>query len=83
MDHLVTSDSQNKGLSDGPLTRALTSILQQQSQQQPHVNVNAIVSQYDDQANGGITNTVIDISDDDSSVSTVHFIDNQISNFEP
>lgn len=76
MDHLVTSDSQKKGLSDGPLTRALTTILQKQNQhQQQHFNVNAIVSKYEDQSEGGITNTVIDISDDDSSVSksTQHF----------
>lgn len=80
MDHLVTSDSQKKGLSDGPLTRALSSILQQQNQQN-HFNVNAIVSQYEDQSNEGITNTIIDISDDDSSVSNSSLWANRIFNF--
>lgn len=73
MDHLVTSDSQKKSLSDGPLTRALSSILQQQNPPQ-HFHVNTIVSPVHNDHSGGITNaaaTVLDISDDDSSVSII------------
>lgn len=54
MDHLVTRNGQHEDIPDG---------------QSQHFNVNAIVAQYEHQTSEGITNTVIDISDDDSSVS--------------